>query len=55
MGREIRKVFIPKEKGDIILSCDYSQIELRVLAHMANDENMINAFKYSQKNCIRSI
>ena len=46
MGREIRKVFIPKEKGDIILSCDYSQIELRVLAHMANDENMINAFKH---------
>lgn len=46
MGREIRKVFIPKENGDIILSCDYSQIELRVLAHMANDENMINAFKH---------
>ena len=46
MGREIRKVFIPKEKGDIILSCDYSQIELRVLAHMADDENMINAFKH---------
>ncbi|MDS0526178.1 DNA polymerase I [Clostridium sp. SHJSY1] len=45
MGREIRKVFIPKEKGDILLSCDYSQIELRVLAHMAGDENMINAFK----------
>ncbi|PRR83431.1 DNA polymerase I [Clostridium vincentii] len=45
MGREIRKVFIPKEKGDILLSCDYSQIELRVLAHIAEDENMINAFK----------
>lgn len=44
MGREIRKVFIPKEKGDLLLSCDYSQIELRVLAHMSNDENMINAF-----------
>ena len=46
MGREIRKVFIPKEKGDLILSCDYSQIELRVLAHMSNDENMINSFKH---------
>ena len=46
MGREIRKVFIPKEEGDILLSCDYSQIELRVLAHMANDENMIDAFKH---------
>jgi len=45
MGREIRKVFIPKEKGDILLSCDYSQIELRILAHIAKDENMINAFK----------
>ena len=46
MGREIRKVFIPREKGDKLLSCDYSQIELRVLAHMANDENMINSFKH---------
>lgn len=46
MGREIRKVFITEEKDDILLSCDYSQIELRVLAHMANDENMIDAFKH---------
>ncbi|SFU54295.1 DNA polymerase I [Clostridium sp. DSM 8431] len=46
MGREIRKVFIPNEEGDILLSCDYSQIELRVLAHMAEDENMINAFTH---------
>lgn len=47
MGREIRKVFIPLEKDDIILSADYSQIELRVLAHMAGDENMIDAFKHN--------
>ncbi|MPM20704.1 DNA polymerase I [bioreactor metagenome] len=46
MGREIRKVFIPNEPGDILLSCDYSQIELRVLAHMSQDENMIDAFKH---------
>lgn len=46
MGREIRKVFIPHEKDDILLSCDYSQIELRVLAHMSGDENMINAFTH---------
>ncbi|MGL5084457.1 MAG: DNA polymerase, partial [Clostridium sp.] len=46
MGREIRKIFIPMEKGDTLLSCDYSQIELRVLAHMANDENMIDAFNH---------
>lgn len=46
MGREIRKVFIPFEEGDTIVSCDYSQIELRVLAHIANDANMIDAFKH---------
>ncbi|MBU3134736.1 DNA polymerase I [Clostridium gasigenes] len=46
MGREIRKVFIPMSEGDILLSCDYSQIELRVLAHMAEETNMIDAFKH---------
>lgn len=46
MGREIRKVFIPDEPGDILLSCDYSQIELRVLAQMSQDEKMIDAFKH---------
>lgn len=46
MGREIRKVFIPMEETDILVSCDYSQIELRVLAHIAGDENMIDAFMH---------
>ena len=46
LGREIRKVFIPLEQGDTLVSCDYSQIELRVLAHIAGDENMIDAFKH---------
>ena len=46
LGREIRKVFIPMEENDILVSCDYSQIELRVLAHIADDENMIDAFKH---------
>lgn len=46
LGREIRKVFIPMEESDILVSCDYSQIELRVLAHIADDENMIDAFKH---------
>ena len=45
MGREIRKVFIPDGEDSLLLSADYSQIELRVLAHVAGDENLINAFK----------
>lgn len=44
LGRSIRKVFIPKD-GYVFLDADYSQIELRVLAHMSGDENLINAFK----------
>ncbi|WPC42862.1 DNA polymerase I [Clostridium sp. JS66] len=44
MGREIRKVFVPEGENSIILSADYSQIELRVLAHIADDENLIDAF-----------
>lgn len=42
-GRKIRKAFIPKE-GYILLDADYSQIELRILAHMCEDEHMIEAF-----------
>ncbi|MGD9677556.1 MAG: DNA polymerase I [Vulcanibacillus sp.] len=43
-GRKIRKVFIPTEPNWLILSADYSQIELRVLAHISNDKNLIQAF-----------
>lgn len=43
LGREIRRAFVASE-GNILLDADYSQIELRVLAHMSNDETMINAF-----------
>lgn len=46
MGKEIRKVFIPNSEDDILLSCDYSQIELRILADMSKDENMIDGFKH---------
>lgn len=42
--REVRKIFIPATKGHKILSFDYSQIELRILAHVSNDENLIQAF-----------
>lgn len=45
LGREIRKAFVPSDKHDFILSADYSQIELRILAHMSQDEHLINAFK----------
>ena len=44
LGRELRKVFVAKE-GCVYLDADYSQIELRVLASMAGDEDLINAFK----------
>ena len=44
MGKEIRKVFVPDNEEQVILSADYSQIELRVLAHIGNDENLIDAF-----------
>lgn len=43
-GREFRKFFIPQSEDYVIIDADYSQIELRILAHIANDEAMINAF-----------
>lgn len=47
-GKEIRALFVPGEGYDCILSADYSQIELRLLAHMSKDENLIDAFKRGQ-------
>lgn len=47
LGRRIRKVFVPKE-GCIFMDADYSQIELRVLAHMSGDEQLIEAYRMEQ-------
>lgn len=44
-GRKIRKAFVPSEPDWIMVAADYSQIELRVLAHMSNDERLVQAFK----------
>ena len=48
LGRELRRFFIPHDEGRVLIDADYSQIELRVLAHMADDETLINAFKEGQ-------
>ncbi|MFD1851092.1 DNA polymerase I [Oceanobacillus bengalensis] len=47
-GRAIRKAFVPSEKDWIMFAADYSQIELRVLAHIAKDEKLIEAFRSGQ-------
>ncbi|MBE8955206.1 MAG: DNA polymerase I [Quinella sp. 2Q5] len=47
-GREIRALFEPGDGFDCIVSADYSQIELRLLAHMSGDENLIDAFRRGQ-------
>jgi DNA polymerase-1 len=43
-GREVRKAFIPRDSGHTIVSADYSQIELRIIAEISKDENMMDAF-----------
>ena len=47
LGRLIRKVFVPEE-GFVFLDADYSQIELRVLAHMSGDEKLIQAYREAE-------
>lgn len=44
-GREVRKAFIPRDQDHVILSADYSQIELRLIAEISRDENMMDAFE----------
>ena len=47
LGRLIRKVFVPKD-GYVFIDADYSQIELRVLAHMSGDQNLIAAYQHAE-------
>ncbi|MCC6600575.1 MAG: DNA polymerase I [Crocinitomicaceae bacterium] len=47
-GREIRKAFIPRREGYTILSADYSQVELRIIAALSNDRNMCEAFFHGE-------
>lgn len=45
MGRELRKVFVPSSEDYVLISADYSQVELRLLAHLSGDEAMIRAYE----------
>ncbi len=47
-GREIRKAFIPKDKNHVLLAADYSQIELRLIAELSQEEAMLDAFQKGQ-------
>lgn len=47
-GRQVRKAFIPRNENFILLAADYSQIELRIIAALSEEENMINAFKHGE-------
>jgi DNA polymerase-1 len=44
-GQEVRRAFIPRDENHVLLSADYSQIELRIIAHVSKDEGMIEAFR----------
>lgn len=48
LGRQIRKLFTPVNSDNVFVSADYSQVELRVLAQICGDENLINAFKNNE-------
>lgn len=52
-GRLIRKAFVPEWEDSVLLSSDYSQIELRVLAHISKDEHLINTFQEGQISILR--
>ncbi len=45
LGKQIRKAFVPRDKNYLVLSADYSQVELRILAHFSQDHTLLNSFK----------
>jgi len=45
LGQEIRKAFVPRDENHVLISADYSQIELRIIASISNDEHMVDAFR----------
>jgi DNA polymerase-1 len=47
-GKEIRKAFVPRDENHTLLSADYSQVELRIIASLSNDENMCEAFLHGE-------
>ncbi|GAB6273367.1 MAG: DNA polymerase I [Peptococcaceae bacterium] len=53
-GRKIRRVFVPRQAGNLILTADYSQIELRVLAHLSGDKSLCSAFQEKQDIHVRT-
>jgi len=53
-GRKIRRVFVPRQTGNLILTADYSQIELRVLAHLSGDKSLCSAFQEKQDIHVRT-
>lgn len=47
-GRKIREAFIPENSENLLIAADYSQIELRIMAHLSDDDNMISAFQNNE-------
>ncbi len=45
LGRRIRRAFVPRQTGHVFLSADYSQVELRLMAHLSGDKNLVQAFR----------
>lgn len=48
LGRRIRRAFIPSDEEHVLLSADYSQVELRLMAHLSGDESLIAAFEHGE-------